>query len=75
MELLGTIIKDARLQAGITRKELAEKLEITPRHLKYIENNHRKPSLKLLFKIVRELSIPGDRIFYPERKAPHTNRE
>jgi len=44
MDNLGAVIKDARTQAGLTRKELAQKLDITPRHLKYIENNLEKPS-------------------------------
>ena len=30
------------------------------------ENEHQKPSYELLFRLVRELTIPADTIFYPE---------
>ena len=66
IDKLGIIIRAARLQADLTRKELASKLDITERHLMYIENNQQKPSYKLLFRLIRELSIPSDTIFYPE---------
>ena len=65
MDNFGAVIKNARLQAGLTRKELADNLGISPRHLKNIENNHKKPSLKLLHHLIRELSIPADLIFHP----------
>ena len=66
IDKLGIIIRSARLEADMTRKELANKLDITERHLMYIENNQQKPSYKLLFRLIRELSIPSDTIFYPE---------
>jgi len=63
---LGTVIKEARLQAGMTQEELAKILGITARYIVYIEKNHKKPSYCLLFQLVRELSIQTDKIFYPE---------
>jgi transcriptional regulator with XRE-family HTH domain len=63
---LGNIFKEARLQIGMTQQELAAKLHITARHLMSIENGWQKPSRKLLFRIVRELNIPGDWVFHPE---------
>ena len=69
MENLGAIIKAARLEAGMTRKALADKTGVSVRHLKYIENNQRKPSLSLLYRLIRELDIPADKIFHPERAA------
>jgi len=64
--MLGAEVKSARLQAGKTRKELAAKLQVSARHLMEIENGRQKPSFDLLYRMVRELSIPVDRIFYPE---------
>ena len=66
VDMLGKVLKDTRIQAGITRKELARKLSITPRHLMSIENSRQKPSYNLLYRLVRELSVPTELIFYPE---------
>jgi transcriptional regulator with XRE-family HTH domain len=65
---LGCLIKTARLDAHLTQNQLAEKLGITSRHLMSIENDKKKPSYDLLLRIVRELQISGDSIFYPERE-------
>jgi transcriptional regulator with XRE-family HTH domain len=63
---LGSVIKTARLENTITQLQLAERLNITPRYLKAIENSGRKPSYDLLVRIVRELGIAADDVFYPE---------
>jgi len=70
---LGAIVKEARLQTGMTRKEFAVKAQITPRHLLNIENNNQKPSYDVLFRLIRALCIPADWIFYPDQ--PHERRE
>jgi len=75
MDKLGIVIKDARSQAGMTRKETASKLHVTPRHLMSIENGHQKPSFDLLYRLVRELTIPADLIFYPESSPTHMGCE
>ena len=63
---LGSVIKAARLDKHFTREQLADKLDIGYRHLMGIENRHKTPGFDLLFRLVRELEIPGDKIFYPE---------
>lgn len=65
---LGSVVKSARLQKQLTRKQLAEKLKISQRHLTAIENEQKPPSCDLLFMLIRELHIPSDLIFYPERQ-------
>ena len=62
---LGSVIKFARLSLDMTQQELAEKLYITPRYLKAIENSGRKPSYDLLVRLVYELDIPADSVVYP----------
>ena len=64
---LGDAIKAARRAKGWTQSHLAGLLEISPRHLKGIENNGRKPSYNLLVRIIRELDISTDKIFHPEQ--------
>lgn len=66
IDVLGVTIKEARERVSLSRKALTSTLNISQRHLMYIENNSQKPSYKLLFRMIRELSIPADLIFYPE---------
>ena len=69
--MVGVVIKEARLHIDMTRKELAAKLNITPRHLMSIEHGKKKPSFDLLFGLIRELFIPADQIFFPETADDH----
>ena len=63
---LGSIIKSSRLDKHLTQKQLAQRLSITPHYLMSIENKKQIPSCDLLFRIIRELEISADTIFYPE---------
>ena len=66
-ETLGDIIKSARQKADITIEDLASRVNITERYLYRIENEGKKPSFDVLYKLIRELSILPDSIFYPEK--------
>lgn len=66
----GIVVKSARQTKGLTQVHLAELLAITPRYLKAIENSGRKPSYLLLVHIIRELDIPAESPFYPEKEKP-----
>ena len=68
IDILGDVIKAARLEKGLTREQLSELMHISPRYLMSIENENKKPSYDVLFRLVRELGISTDLIFYPERK-------
>ena len=74
-ETLGDIIKSARQQNGITIEALADKVNITERYLYRIENEGKKPSYNVLYKLIRELSISPDSIFYPEKTAKDSELE
>ena len=74
-ETLGCIIKAARESAGITIEALADKANITERYLYRIENEGKKPSFDVLHKLVRELNISGDSIFYPEKPSKDSEVE
>jgi len=63
---LGSVIKTARTEMNLTQKQLAERLSITPNYLMSLENKGKTPSADLLFRIIRELEISADTIFYPE---------
>ena len=55
------------MDADITMESLANRVGVTERYLYRIENEGKKPSYDILKLLVRELAIPGDLIFYPEK--------
>ena len=63
---LGGVVKAARIEKQLTQVELAERLSISPYYIMSIENKKRMPGRDLLFRIIKELDIPIDAIFYPE---------
>ena len=74
-ETLGDIIKSARIKADITVEALAAKVGITERFLYRIDNEGKKPSYDVLYKLIRELSILPDLIFYPEKPSKDSEIE
>lgn len=54
---------------------LAEKVGITERYLYRIENEGKYPSYEVLYKIIRELAINPDLIFYPEKPSKDSETE
>lgn len=71
----GVIIKIAREKSGITIEALSEKVGITERYLYRIENEDKKPSYDVLYRLIRELSISADSIFYPEKPSKDSEIE
>lgn len=63
---LGNMIRKARMEQQLSQETLAELVGITPTHLKHIESEHRKPSLKVLFDLVSILHISLDSLLIPE---------
>lgn len=74
-ETFGDIIKSARQKADITIEALADRVDITERYLYRIENEGKKPSYDVLYKLIRELSISPDSIFYPEKPSKDSEVE
>jgi len=66
---LGAVIKNARLKKRLTQEVLAEKIGVGSRHIMGIENEGKFPGYTILYKLIRELNISADSIFYPEMKA------
>lgn len=59
-DTLSVVIKTAREKADITIEALAEKADITERYLYRIENEGKKPSYEVLYKLIRTLNISSD---------------
>lgn len=74
-DTLDTTVKSARKNADMTIEELAERVDVTERYLYRIENEGKKPSFEVLYRLVRELSIPSDLIFYPEKPSKDSEIE
>ena len=72
---LGDVIKSARKNADITMEALAEKVDITERYLYRIENEGKKPSFDILYRLIRELAIGPDFIFYPDKTKKESEVE
>lgn len=64
---LGNAIRAARMKKGYTQERLAELLGITPSHLKQMEGGRRKPSIPLLFEIMKRLDFSVDAVVFPGR--------
>lgn len=74
-ESLGDIIKTARQKAGFTIEALASRIQVSERYLYRLENEGKKPSYNVLYKLIRELSILPDLIFYPEKPSKDSEIE
>ena len=62
---LGSIIKQARIEEGLTQAQLAEKADISTRYLMDIENKNDIPSLKVFIALSRALHLSIDSFLYP----------
>ena len=74
-EILGEIIKNARAKADMTVETLANKVGVTERFIYRIENEGKKPSYEILYKLIRELAIVPDQIFFPEKQVQESEME
>ena len=74
-ETLGYVIKSAREKEERTIESVANNVGITERYLYRIENEGKKPSFDVLFKLIRELAISPDLIFYPEKPSKDSEIE
>jgi len=62
--VLGANIKHYRRKLHLSQEQLAEKLEITPKHLSTIETGATFVSAELLEKISRQLLVSASTLFY-----------
>lgn len=63
LERIGSIIREARLNQGLTQEELAELVDVTPAYIGHIERNQRSFSLQTLVRLVTELDIDMNYLF------------
>jgi transcriptional regulator with XRE-family HTH domain/quercetin dioxygenase-like cupin family protein len=63
MDNLGSRLKDERLKAGMTLRELARQAEVSPSFISQIENGKSQPSVATLYTFSRLLGISVDELF------------
>jgi transcriptional regulator with XRE-family HTH domain len=69
---LGEVLKGQRAILGLTQRQLAQKLEVKPSHVAYLEKDRRRPSLALLSRIADVLGLPKESLFvlaHPEASS------
>ena len=69
---LGQAIKRAREARQMTREQLAELLNIAPRHIQSIENEGQHPSLQLFVRLITMFDISADQYIFSNRRAEKT---
>lgn len=62
---LGNDLKEARKVLGLSRRALAEMVNIDPRYLANIENSGSLPSLPVFYQLVKICKLPVERYFFP----------
>jgi len=61
-KLLGKRIKETRKRKGLTQEVLAEKVDISPSFMSYIENGAKHQSLYTFVLIANELNVSADEL-------------
>ena len=65
-ETFGEDVKAARQAKRISRKAMAEKINIDWRYLANIENDGAIPSLPVIIQLIKACGLPVERYFNPE---------
>jgi transcriptional regulator with XRE-family HTH domain/quercetin dioxygenase-like cupin family protein len=63
MDNLGERLKDVRLKAGLTLRELARQANVSPSFVSQIENGKSQPSVATLYSFSRLLGVTVDELF------------
>ncbi|HMG20094.1 MAG TPA: XRE family transcriptional regulator [Kofleriaceae bacterium] len=63
MDNLGSRLKDIRLKAGLTLRELARKSDVSPSFVSQIENGKSQPSVATLYTFAQLLGVSIDELF------------
>jgi transcriptional regulator with XRE-family HTH domain len=75
MNNLGSRLKDERLKAGMTLRELARQAQVSPSFISQIENGKSQPSVATLYTFSRLLGISVDELFDQGWAQPGTPPE
>lgn len=71
---VGQRLRSERERRGLSLRELARRLEISPSALSQIETGRSRPSVGTLYAIVSELDMSLDELFGSQRSGPAATR-
>lgn len=63
VQYLGPRLKEIRLKAGLSLREVARQLDVSPSFVSQIENGKSQPSVATLYSFARLLGVPVDVLF------------
>lgn len=74
LESLANAVRSYRHEEKISQEALAERLSAAPRTITNIETATSNPKMDTLYRLIRELHIDANRIFYPELQQGESAR-
>lgn len=75
LKKLGKRIREERKRKGLTQEKLAEKVELSPVYIGYIETGKQAPYLKTLERIAESLGVEVYELFMFEEGEKRTTRK
>jgi transcriptional regulator with XRE-family HTH domain len=69
-QTLGSRLREERDRLGLSLRELARRLEVSPSLVSQIETGKTQPSVRTLYAIVSELGVSLDEVFTPSGDSP-----
>lgn len=70
VDVLGSRLRAARMRAGLTLREMARRLGVSPSFVSQLENGRSQPSVATLYSMAQLLHVSIDELFVRER--PHS---
>lgn len=67
--LIGGVLRDARLKAGMTQEALAFAADVDRTYVSYLENDQKSPTIEMLVKLCRELKLPVSELIKRAEKS------
>jgi transcriptional regulator with XRE-family HTH domain len=71
--LIGGVLRDARLKAGMTQEALAFAADVDRTYVSYLENDQKSPTVEMLVKLCRELKLPVSELIRRAEKAANSD--
>lgn len=75
LDRIGARLRDERVRAGISQRELARRLGLSASLISQLESGQSKPSVGTLYAIVTELGVSLDRVIRGEEFPEDTDRD
>ncbi len=70
--MLGDVLRQARIDAGFTQEKLSFEAHVDRTYISELENDHKSPTLDVLFRICDALHVPASEIIARVEKLKRT---